>query len=117
MTKRLARAREKWRAAECVSRSHHGKAPTGLSPGGFPHVRLLRDLLLPRRLPWAFQKLPLAERLAAHSSHRGHRVFVIYVDPRHREVFDKTGCFRVMRDDPDALVLGAPQRDAALGPA
>jgi SAM-dependent methyltransferase len=50
---------------------------------------------------------PLAERLSAHSSHRGHRVFVIYVDPRHRNVFDETGGFKVIRDDPSVLLLGA----------
>lgn len=50
---------------------------------------------------------PLAERLSTHSSQRGHRVFVIYVDPRHRNVFDQTGGFKVIRDGPSVLVLGA----------
>jgi predicted RNA methylase len=50
---------------------------------------------------------PLAERLTLHSSRRGHRVFVIYVDPRHRDVFAKADGFRVIRDESSVLLLGA----------
>jgi hypothetical protein len=49
---------------------------------------------------------PLAERFSLHSS-RGHYVFVIYVDPKHRGVLENTGGFKVIRDDPYVLVLRA----------
>lgn len=50
---------------------------------------------------------PLAERLAAHRTVRGRRVIVIYVDPQHREVFERTGGFETIRSEPPVLVLRA----------
>jgi predicted RNA methylase len=47
---------------------------------------------------------PLAERLLLHSARYGHRVFVIYVDPKHRDVFQKGG-FSTIQDQPLVLVL------------
>jgi len=50
---------------------------------------------------------PLAERLSQHSSRRGHRVFVVYVDPKHRDVFEKMNGFQVIRGDASILILRA----------
>lgn len=46
----------------------------------------------------------LAERLSLHSSRRGHRVFVIYVDPKHRDVL---GGFTAIQGDSSVLILRA----------
>jgi SAM-dependent methyltransferase len=47
----------------------------------------------------------LAERLAAHHRDYGHRIIVIYVDPRHREVFEKAGTFTILDESSTALIL------------
>jgi|SRR5580658_1008269 hypothetical protein len=49
---------------------------------------------------------PLVERLWSHGSQQGYRTFIIYVDPRHRTIFDNVGGFRPIIDDPQLLVLG-----------
>jgi hypothetical protein len=46
----------------------------------------------------------VVERLAAHRQAR-HRIIVIYVDPRHRKVFDDYGIFTVRKDTHQVLVL------------
>jgi len=47
----------------------------------------------------------VAARLAAHHDRSGYRVIVIYVDPRHAEIFEKTGKFVALFNNPLALVL------------
>jgi SAM-dependent methyltransferase len=49
---------------------------------------------------------PIANRLAARALD-GYRTIVIYVDPRNREVFDKTGKFKILHTDPSLLILDA----------
>jgi hypothetical protein len=49
---------------------------------------------------------PLVKRLWLHGSHQGYRTFVIYMDPRHRDIFDNVGGFRTIIDDTQLLVLG-----------
>jgi hypothetical protein len=43
-------------------------------------------------------------RLAAHRD-SGYRILVIYLDPRHREVFERTGKFTIFDETPSTLVL------------
>ena len=43
-------------------------------------------------------------RLEAHRD-SGYRILVIYLDPRHREVFERTGKFEIFDETPDTLVL------------
>jgi SAM-dependent methyltransferase len=49
---------------------------------------------------------PIANRLAARAL-AGHRTIIVYVDPRNREVFDRTGKFKVLHADPSLLILDA----------
>jgi hypothetical protein len=35
----------------------------------------------------------------------GYRILVIYLDPRHREVFERTGKFKIFDETPNTLVL------------
>lgn len=53
---------------------------------------------------------PVVERLAQHHAQRGYRVFVIYVDPRHREVFEEIGAFAVLNETPHVVTLTTPAR-------
>lgn len=50
----------------------------------------------------------VARRLAAHHQKHGCRVVVIYVDPRHRAVFEETGQFDILEDTPPVLILTSP---------
>jgi SAM-dependent methyltransferase len=43
-------------------------------------------------------------RLAAHRD-SGYRILVVYLDPRHREVFERTGKFEIFDETPDTLFL------------
>lgn len=47
----------------------------------------------------------VAERLVAHHEHLGFRVIIIYVDPRHRDIFEASGKFTILDDRPHTLVL------------
>jgi SAM-dependent methyltransferase len=49
----------------------------------------------------------LSEVVARLEAHRdsGYRVLVIYVDPRHRELFERTGNFAIFNETPSTLVL------------
>jgi len=47
----------------------------------------------------------VAEKLAAHHNDYGHCIIIIYVDPCHREVFERTGKFAVLDETPMTLVL------------
>jgi hypothetical protein len=44
-------------------------------------------------------------RLVGHHERYGYRVIVIYVDPRHPEIFEKTGKFVILDKAPNALIL------------
>jgi hypothetical protein len=54
----------------------------------------------------------VARRLAAHSEEHGCRVVVIYVDPRHRAVFEETGQFGILEETPQALIMATPRAPA-----
>ncbi len=43
-------------------------------------------------------------RLEAHRD-SGYRILVIYLDPRHREIFERTGKFAIFDETPSTLVL------------
>jgi len=47
----------------------------------------------------------VAEKLAAHNKDFGYNIIIIYVDPRHREVFERTGRFAVLDETSVTLVL------------
>jgi hypothetical protein len=49
----------------------------------------------------------LSKVVAQLEAHRdsGYRIFVVYLDPRHREVFERTGKFAVFDETPSTLVL------------
>jgi hypothetical protein len=49
----------------------------------------------------------LSEVIARLEAHRGsgYRVLVIYLDPRHRELFERTGNFAIFNETPNTLVL------------
>lgn len=44
-------------------------------------------------------------RLAALHERHGYRVIIIYVDPRHPDIFEKTTKFAVLTKAPDAVIL------------
>jgi hypothetical protein len=48
--------------------------------------------------------------LAAHHKHYGYRIIIIYVDPRHREVFERTGKFAVLDQTSGTLILTTVQK-------
>ena len=50
----------------------------------------------------------VAQRLVAHHERYGYRVIVIYVDPRHRAVFEATGMFVPLRETHHILTLVTP---------
>jgi SAM-dependent methyltransferase len=59
----------------------------------------------------------VAARLAAHHERFGFRVIVVYVDPRHAEIFKKSGKFVAQDKNPRALVLTThPPSGAAAAP-
>lgn len=47
----------------------------------------------------------VADRLIAHHQQHGYSVMIIYVDPRHREIFERTGAFWILAEAPGVLVL------------
>ena len=52
----------------------------------------------------------VVERLVSHHERSGCRVIVIYVDPRHRDIFEQTGKFTVIKEDPQAIILTTSER-------
>jgi SAM-dependent methyltransferase len=51
---------------------------------------------------------PVMSKVVAQlEAHRdsGYRILVIYLDPRHRGVFERTGKFEIFDETPDTLVL------------
>jgi hypothetical protein len=50
----------------------------------------------------------VAARLVAHHDEFGCRIIVIYVDPRHRQFFEKSGKFSIQYETPDTVVLTTP---------
>jgi len=50
----------------------------------------------------------VAARLMSHYELHGHRVIIIYHDPRHREVFESTKIFAILDQTGDTLVLTTP---------
>ena len=54
----------------------------------------------------------VAERLAAHCD-AGFRVFVIYINPRHRDVFERAGRFETIYEHNKGVIFRAIANDAA----
>jgi hypothetical protein len=52
----------------------------------------------------------VAELLAAHHEDYGYRIIIIYADPNHREVFERTGKFVVFDETPETLILTTLQK-------
>ena len=50
----------------------------------------------------------VAARLMARHDQFGCRIIIIYVDPRHREIFEETGKFEILDQSPHFLVLTTP---------
>jgi hypothetical protein len=50
----------------------------------------------------------VAARLMARHDQFGCRIIIIYVDPRHREIFEETGEFEILDQSPYFLVLTTP---------
>jgi hypothetical protein len=50
----------------------------------------------------------VALRLSAHADRRAGRVIVVYVEPKHRAAFTRTGRFVILDDTPPVLTLAAP---------
>ena len=49
----------------------------------------------------------VAARLMAHHQRFGSEIIIIYVDPRHREIFEQTGKFSLLNETRNAVVLRA----------
>ena len=47
----------------------------------------------------------VAERLVKHHRDHGCRILVIYVDPRHRNVFERCGIFTLLDETQDAVIF------------
>jgi hypothetical protein len=54
----------------------------------------------------------VADRLAAHHQDYGYRIIIIYVDPRHREAFERTQKFVALDKTPATLILTTVQEPA-----
>jgi hypothetical protein len=52
----------------------------------------------------------VAEKLADHHKDYGYRIIIIYHDPRHREVFVRTGKFAVLDQTSGTLILTTVQK-------
>jgi SAM-dependent methyltransferase len=52
----------------------------------------------------------VAEKLADHHKNYGYRIIIIYADPRHREVFERTGKFAVLDETSGTLILTTIQK-------
>jgi len=52
----------------------------------------------------------VAARLGAHHAEDGYRIIIIYVDPRHREIFEQTQKFVVLDESPEILILTTVQK-------
>ena len=55
----------------------------------------------------------VAERLVAHHRDHGCHILVVYVVPRHREVFERCGIFRILDESRDAVIFTTMQGQAA----
>jgi hypothetical protein len=58
----------------------------------------------------------VAARLMARHEEFGYRIIIIYVDPRHREIFEKTSKFVILDETTHTLVL-TTQPEAVQPPA
>ena len=47
---------------------------------------------------------PIADRLAGRAA-ADYRTIIIYVDPRHRDLFERTGAFKIVHDKSPLLLL------------
>jgi len=54
----------------------------------------------------------VADHLAAHHRDFGHRIIIIYVDPRHREAFERTQKFGALDETPATRILTTVQEPA-----
>jgi hypothetical protein len=52
----------------------------------------------------------VAEKLADHHKDYGYRIIIIYHDPRHRDVFERTGKFAVLDQTSGTLILTTVQK-------
>jgi hypothetical protein len=55
----------------------------------------------------------VAERLIALHKQYNYRIMIIYVDPRHREIFEESGKFTIFDETEDAVILAASSTDNA----
>ena len=55
----------------------------------------------------------VATRLAAHHKQHGHRIIIIYCDPRHPEIFRNTGKFKILEETPHAVIFATHVNTAA----
>ena len=55
----------------------------------------------------------VAERLVAHHRDHGCHILVVYVVPRHRDVFERCGIFRILDESRDAVIFTTMQGQAA----
>jgi len=54
----------------------------------------------------------VADYLYAHHRDFGHRIIIIYADPRHREAFERTQKFVALDETPGTLILTTVQEPA-----
>ncbi len=52
----------------------------------------------------------VAQHLQEHYTRGGHRIIIIYVDPRHRTAFETTGNFRVLKESGHSVILATPNQ-------
>jgi SAM-dependent methyltransferase len=55
----------------------------------------------------------VAERLVTHHRDQGCDILVVYVDPRHRDVFERSGIFRILDDSRHAVIFTTMPGQAA----
>ena len=55
----------------------------------------------------------VAERLVAHHRDHGCHILVVYVVPRHRDVFERSGIFRALDETQDAVIFTTVPGQAA----
>jgi hypothetical protein len=58
----------------------------------------------------------IVSRLISHYEQSGCEIVVIYVDPRHRDVFEQTGRFAVLNETDDFVTLHAPSQALTARP-
>jgi hypothetical protein len=91
------------RVRECGVRSVHGDA----AAFDLPQSNLVCYFYNPFGPPILAL---IAQRLVAHHDQHGYEVIIIYHDPRHREIFERTEKFAIFDQTEDTLVLTTLQQ-------